>query len=199
MEFEMTGKLEHKLLYSLEEYSRIRPDFRARVLEHKKHRRLSLGDHVTLHFEDSLTMQYQVQEMLRIEKIFEAEGIQDELDAYNPLIPDGSNWKATMLIEYPDVDERKAALAQLGGIESDIWVQVGGHERVNAIADEDMERTTEAKTSAVHFLRFELQSAMVEALKSGEALTVGISHANYNLDGLQVPELVRESLIADLD
>ena len=199
MEFEMTGKLEHKLLYSLEEYSRIRPDFRARVLEHKKHRRLSLGDHVTLHFEDSLTMQYQVQVMLRIEKIFEAEGIQDELDAYNPLIPDGSNWKATMLIEYPDVDERKAALAQLGGIESDIWVQVGGHERVNAIADEDMERTTEAKTSAVHFLRFELQSAMVEALKSGEALTVGISHANYNLDGLQVPELVRESLIADLD
>ena len=199
MEFEMTGKLDRNSLYSLEEYSQIRPDFRARVLEHKKHRRLALGDHVMLHFEDSLTMQYQVQEMLRIEKIFEAEGIQDELDAYNPLIPDGSNWKATMLIEYPDVEERKAALAQLGGIENEIWVQVGGHERVRAIADEDMERTTDAKTSAVHFLRFELQPEMVTALKSGEALSVGISHANYNLDGVQVPELVRESLIADLD
>ena len=199
MEFEMTAKLDHKSLYSLEEYSRIRPDFRARVLEHKKHRRLSLGDHVMLHFEDSLTMQYQVQEMLRIEKIFEAEGIQDELDAYNPLIPDGSNWKATMLIEYPDVEERKVALAQLGGIEHDIWVQVGGHERVLAIADEDMERSTDTKTSAVHFLRFELQPEMVAALKSGESLSVGISHANYNLDGVQVPELVRESLIADLD
>lgn len=199
MEFEMTAKLDHNSLYSLEEYSRIRSDFRARVLEHKKHRRLALGDHVMLHFEDSLTMQYQVQEMLRIEKIFEAEGIQDELDAYNPLIPDGSNWKATMLIEYPDVEERKAALAQLGGIEHEIWVQVGGHERVRAVADEDMERSTDAKTSAVHFLRFELAPEMVAALKSGETLTVGISHANYNLDGVQVPELVRESLIADLD
>ncbi|NND53643.1 MAG: DUF3501 family protein [Gammaproteobacteria bacterium] len=199
MEFEMATKLDHNSLYSLEEYSKLRADFRARVLEHKKHRRLSLGDHVMLHFEDSLTMQYQIQEMLRIEKIFEAEGIQDELDAYNPLIPDGSNWKATMLIEYPDVNERKVALAQLGGIEHEVWVQVGGHERVRAIADEDMDRTTDAKTSAVHFLRFELQADMIAALKSGESLTVGISHPNYNLDGLQVPELVRESLIADLD
>ncbi len=174
-------------------------DFRARVLQHKKHRRLALGDHVTLHFEDRLTMQYQVQEMLRIEKIFEAAGIQDELDAYNPLIPDGSNWKATMLIEYSDVEERKAALAGLAGMEHSVWVQVNGFDRVHAIADEDMERSTEEKTSAVHFLRFELEPGMVEALKSGETLAVGIGHPNYNLDGITVPELVRESLIADLD
>lgn len=199
MEFEMAAKLDHKSLYSLEEYSRIRPDFRARVLQHKKHRRLALGDHIMLHFEDVLTMQYQIQEMLRIEKIFEAEGIQDELDAYNPLIPDGRNWKATMLIEYPDVEERKAALAQLGGIEHEVWVQIDGHERVKAIADEDMERSTDSKTSAVHFLRFELDAAMAEALKSGETLRVGISHPNYNLDGVAVSDLVRESLIADLD
>ena len=162
----MTGKLDHNSLYSLEEYSRIRPDFRARVLEHKKHRRLALGDHVMLHFEDSLTMQYQVQEMLRIEKIFEPEGIQDELDAYNPLIPDGSNWKATMLIEYPDVDERKAALAQLGGIENEIWVQVGGHERVRAIADEDMERTTDSQNLGGAF------SALRAAAGHGRGLEV---------------------------
>lgn len=195
----MTVKLDHNSLYSLEEYARIRPDFRARVLQHKKHRRLALGDHVTLHFEDSLTMQYQIQEMLRIEKIFEPEGIQDELDAYNPLIPDGSNWKATMLLEYSDADERRAALVALAGVEHSIWVQVNGFERVHAIADEDMERSTEEKTSAVHFLRFELEPTMIEALKSGESLTVGIGHSNYNLDGVLVPELVRESLIADLD
>lgn len=195
----MSAKLDRNSLYSLEEYARIRPDFRARVLEHKKHRRLALGDHVTLHFEDRLTMQYQIQEMLRIEKIFEAEGIQDELDAYNPLIPDGSNWKATMLIEYSDVAERKMALAGMAGIEHKVWVQVDGLDRVHAIADEDMERSTEEKTSAVHFLRFELEPAMVEALKSGESLSVGIGHPNYNLDGITVPELVRESLIADLD
>jgi hypothetical protein len=195
----MSSKLDRKSLYSLEEYSRIRSDFRARVLDHKRHRRLALGDHVTLQFEDSLTMQYQIQEMLRIEKIFEAEGIQDELDAYNPLIPDGRNWKATMLIEYSDVDERKTALAGLADVEHQIWVQVDGFDRVHAIADEDMERSTDDKTSAVHFLRFELEPAMAEALKSGESLTVGISHPNYNLDGVTVPELVRESLIADLD
>jgi len=199
MEYEMAVKLDHNSLYSLEEYSKIRPDFRARVLEHKRHRRVALGDHVMLHFEDSLTMQYQVQEMLRIEKIFEAEGIQDELDAYNPLIPDGSNWKATMLIEYSDVAERKAALAKLGGIENEIWVQIAGHDRVHAIADEDMDRTTPDKTSAVHFLRFELTPEMVAALKSGEGLTIGVSHSEYNLDGITVPDEVRESLIADLD
>ncbi len=196
---EMTQKLNHKSLYSLEEYASIRPDFRARVLDHKRHRRVALGDHVTLHFEDSLTMQYQIQEMLRIEKIFEPEGIQDELDAYNPLIPDGANWKATMLIEYSDVEERKAALAGLGGIEHEVWVQVDELPRVHAIADEDMERSTETKTSAVHFLRFELEPDMIAALKSGAGLSVGISHANYNLDGVAVSDAVRESLIADLD
>ena len=195
----MTAKLERNTLYSLEEYSQIRPDFRARVLEHKRHRRLPLGDHVTLHFEDSLTMQYQVQEMLRIERIFEAEGIQDELDAYNPLIPDGSNWKATMLIEYEDVAERREALAKLNGIEHQIWVQAAGHERVHAIADEDMDRSTDDKTSAVHFLRFELPAETVAALKAGAALRIGISHPAYNLDGVEVTDLVRESLIADLD
>lgn len=195
----MTQKLDHKSLYSLEEYSRIRPDFRARVLEHKRHRRLGLGDHMTLQFEDLLTMQYQIQEMLRIERVFEAEGIQDELDAYNPLIPDGSNWKATLLIEYPDVDERRAALARLKDVEQHIWVQVGELKRVHAIADEDMERSTDDKTSAVHFLRWELESEMVAALQDGAELRVGVSHSEYNLDGLVVPELVRESLIADLN
>lgn len=195
----MSLKLDYKSLYSLEEYSRIRSDFRARVLQHKRHRRLALGDHVMLHFEDSLTMQYQIQEMLRIEKIFEAAGIQDELDTYNPLIPDGTNWKATMLIEYSHAEERKAALAALTGVEHSVWVQVGGFDRVYAVADEDMDRSTEEKTSAVHFLRFELESSMIEALKSGESLAVGIGHPNYNLDSMTVPELVRESLISDLD
>jgi hypothetical protein len=194
----MSQKLDHKSLYSLEEYSRIRQDFRARVLQHKRHRRLALGDHMTLQFEDTLTMQYQVQEMLRIERVFEVEGIQDELDAYNPLIPDGSNWKGTLLIEYPDVDERRQALAQLKDVEQHIWVQVAQLPRVHAIADEDMERSTDAKTSAVHFLRFELEPDMVAALKGGAELHVGVSHAAYNLDGLSVPELVRESLLADL-
>jgi len=195
----MTQKLDHKSLYSLEEYSRIRPDFRSRVLEHKRHRRLALGDHMTLQFEDRLTMQYQVQEMLRIEKTFEAAGIQDELDAYNPLIPDGRNWKATLLIEYPDVEERRAALGVLKGVEQQIWAQVGELPRVHAIADEDMERSTEDKTSAVHFLRFELTAEMVAALRDGAELRVGVSHPGYTLDGLRVSELVRESLIADLD
>ena len=192
-------KLDHNSLYSLEEYSKIRPDFRARVLQHKQYRRLPLGDHVMLHFEDVLTMQYQVQEMLRIERIFETEGIQDELDTYNPLIPDGANWKATMLIEYSDAEERQTALAGLGGIEHQVWMQVDGLGRVHAIADEDMERSTDTKTSAVHFLRFELTAEMIAALKSGESLSVGIGHSNYNLDGVSVPDLVRESLIADLD
>ncbi|MDP6437492.1 MAG: DUF3501 family protein [Gammaproteobacteria bacterium] len=195
----MTAKLSPEDLFSLEEYARIRSEFRARVLAHKKHRRLALGDHLMLHFEDSLTMQYQVQEMLRIERIFEPEGIQDELDAYNPLIPDGSNWKATMLIEYTDVAERQQALGQFIGIEEQVWVQANGHARVHAIADEDMERSTDEKTSAVHFLRFELSPDMIDSLRGGETLTAGVSHANYLLDGLQVPDLVRESLLADLD
>jgi len=191
----------HKLsiddLYSLEAYAKLRPEFRARVLEHKAHRKLALGDHVTLLFEDRLTMHYQVQEMLRAERIFEEAGIVEELEAYNPLIPDGSNWKATMLIEYPDVTERQQALQHLLGIEDTVWMRVEGFEPVTAFADEDMERATAEKTSAVHFLRFELEQAMIAALKAGRSLSAGIGHAQYTIQ-VQVPDSTRESLIADL-
>ncbi len=185
-------------LYTLEAYARLRPDFRRRVVEHKQHRRLPLGEHVTLHFEDRLTIQYQIQEMLRAERIFEEQGIREELAAYNPLIPDGSNWKATMMIEYPDVEERRRALAELVGIEREVWVQVAGHEQVRAVADEDLERATEDKTSAVHFLRFELAPAMVAALKGGAGLGAGVSHPRLTVAIPEVPDTVRESLIADL-
>ena len=195
----MPGRLSSQDLYSLEEYAQIRPDFRARVLKHKQHRQVALGDHVTLQFEDSLTMQYQIQEMLRIEKIFELAGIQDELDAYNPLIPDGSNWKATMLIEYEDPTERQVALERLVGVEDEVWVQVAGGARIKAIADEDMDRSTEGKTAAVHFLRFELDAASVQGLARGAALHLGISHPAYAVDGIETSEAVRESLLADLD
>src|SRR5216110_684098 len=157
----------------LETYARERGAFRAKVMEHKKHRTVRLGGHLTLQFEDELTIRYQVQEMLRIERIFEEAGIQGELDAYNPLVPDGSNWKATMLIEYPDEAERKRMLARLRGIEDRIWVQIGSHERVGAIADEDLDRENEEKTSSVHFLRFELTAPMCQALRQGASLTVG--------------------------
>jgi len=193
----------HKLatadLYSLEEYHRHRDEFRARVMEHKRHRRMHLGGHVTLCFEDRLTMQYQVQEMLRTERIFEAEGIAEELSAYNPLIPDGTNWKATMLIEYPDPAERARELARLVGVEDRVWVQVQGQPPVTAIADEDLERSTEAKTSSVHFLRFELTPAMIAALKAGAGLAAGVDHPQYPARVDEVPEHVRESLVADLD
>jgi hypothetical protein len=185
-------------LYSLEAYARLRPEFRNRVIEHKQHRRVSLGEHVVLLFEDRLTMHYQVQEMLRAERIFEEPAIREELAAYNPLIPDGSNWKATMMIEYPDEDERHAALAVLLGIETQVWVQVSGAERVHAIADEDMERSTEAKTSSVHFLRFELSKDMVAALKARASLRAGISHTNYSCTA-EIPSATQESLLADLD
>src|SRR5919108_4897479 len=164
---------------SLETYARERSSFRAKVLEHKKNRTVHLGEHVTLQFEDELTIRYQVQEMLRIERIFEDEGIQGELDAYNPLIPDGSNWKATMLIEYLDVDERRRMLAELKGIERAVWVQVEGCERVYVIADEDLERETEEKTASVHFLRFELSREMRDALRRNAALTIGVDHPHY--------------------
>src|SRR5688572_14186233 len=164
---------------SLETYARERARFRAQVMEHKKNRTVHLGEHLTLQFEDELTIRYQVQEMLRIERIFEDEGIQGELDAYNPLVPDGSNWKATMLIEYPDVEERRRMLARLKGIERRAWVQVEGCERVYAIADEDLERETEEKTSSVHFLRFELSAAMRERLRQGAKVTVGVDHPQY--------------------
>ncbi|MEW8046642.1 MAG: DUF3501 family protein [Candidatus Thiodiazotropha sp.] len=190
--------LSHSDLYSLEEYARIRQQFRAKVIDHKKSRRLPIGPHAALYFEDELTMQYQIQEMLRIERIFEQQGIQDELDVYNPLIPDGMNWKATFMMEYHDVDERKKALAGLIGIEEAIWVQVAGFDKVRPIANEDLERSTEEKTSAVHFLRFELTRPMIDALKGGATLSVGIDHPNYGYTVDDLESSVRESLIKDL-
>jgi hypothetical protein len=186
-------------LYSLEEYSQIRPDFRARVMAHKKNRRLPIGENAMLYFEDALTMQYQIQEMLRIEKIFESEGIREELDAYNPLIPDGHNWKATFMMEYPDIEERKVALARLVGIEDKTWVCVEGFDRVYAIADEDLERDTEEKTSSVHFMRFELTGEMIAAAKGGAAISAGIDHPNYNMSVDPIPDNIRNSLVNDLD
>lgn len=185
-------------LMSLEQYARERPAFRARVLEHKRHRKLAVGPNVTWSFEDRLTMQYQVQEMLRAERIFEPEGIRDELDAYNPLIPDGRNWKATLLIEFPDVAERQRQLARLIGLEDRCWVQAQGHEKVYAIADEDLERENAEKTSSVHFLRFELAPAMISALASGAALAAGVDHENYRHSVDPVPEPVRAALLQDL-
>ena len=185
-------------LMSLEHYARERSAFRARVLEHKRDRKLAIGPNVTWSFEDRLTMQYQVQEMLRAERIFEPEGIRDELDAYNPLIPDGSNWKVTLLIEFPDAAERQRQLALLIGLEDRCWVQAHGHDRVYAIADEDLERETTEKTSSVHFLRFELTPAMVSALKSGAALAAGVDHDHYRHSVDPVPAPARAALVADL-
>ncbi len=190
--------LTHDQLYSLEQYARVRPEFRARVMAHKKRRTVQLGDHVTLLFEDALTMQYQVQEMLRLERMFEPEPIQQELDVYNPLIPDGSNWKATMMIEYSDVAERQRKLAELTGIEDRVWVQVKGFAPVCAIADEDLERATEDKTSAVHFLRFELSAPMIAALKQGAGLSAGVDHSRYSALVSPVPPAVRAELVRDL-
>jgi hypothetical protein len=185
-------------LMSLEQYSTARKEFRARVLEHKRHRLVPIGPNVTWAFEDRLTIQYQVQEMLRVERIFEAAGIQDELDAYNPLIPDGSNWKVTFLIEFPDPAERKARLAELKGIEDRCWVQVAGCERVFAIADEDLERENEEKTSSVHFLRFELTADMVAKVKSGAGIGIGIDHPNYKHEVSPLSATHRDSLARDL-
>ena len=184
-------------LLSLEAYARERNAFRARVMEHKKARTVRLGENLTLQFEDELTIRYQVQEMLRIERIFEEAGIQGELDAYNPLIPDGGNWKATMLIEYPDPEQRRAMLAQLKGIEERVWVQVQGAGRVHAIADEDLERENEEKTSSVHFLRFELAPPMREALRRGAELSIGVDHPAYRASTRLAPES-RAALAADL-
>jgi hypothetical protein len=189
--------LTHADLFSLEQYARTRPEFRARVMAHKKNRHVALGPNATLYFEDRLTMQYQVQEMLRLERMFEPELIQDELDVYNPLIPDGSNWKATFMIEYSDEEERKVQLAKLIGIEKAVWVQVADFARVTPIANEDMDRETEEKTSSVHFLRFELTAPMIAALKNGAALTMGIDHLAYHAS-VTPAAAVRASLIADL-
>lgn len=192
-------KLSRDMLYPLEQYARLRHEFRAKVMEHKTHRRVPVGPHATLYFEDQLTMHYQVQEMLRAERIFEAEGILEEIEAYNPLVPDGANWKATFMIQYDDEGERRAALARLIGVEDRVWVKVDGHEHVWAIADEDLERETEQKTSSVHFLRFELTPAMVAAAKAGAAIGVGIEHPAYCHQVDPVPDDVRASLVQDLD
>lgn len=191
--------IERSSLLSLEAYARERPGFRAKVIEHKKQRTVALGEHVTLLFEDELLVRYQIQEMLRIERTFEDQGIQDELDTYNPLIPDGRNFKATMMIEYADAAERAQALARLKGIEDRVWIRIEGCARVYAIADEDLERENAEKTSAVHFLRFELNDEMAKALKYGVALSLGVDHPNYQADIGVVAAGVRASLVRDLD
>jgi hypothetical protein len=189
--------IERDSLLSLEAYAKQRNAFRAQVMEHKKRRTVHLGGHLTLLFEDELTVRYQVQEMLRIERIFEEEGIRHELDAYNPLVPDGGNWKATMLLEYPDEAERRRMLGALKGIERRVWVQVAGAGRVYAIADEDLERENDEKTSSVHFLRFELEGPMRERLRQGSAVTVGVDHPHYAAAVELAPEQ-RAALASDL-
>lgn len=192
-------KLTRNDLFPLERYAQERNEFRSRVLAHKRNRRVALGANAALYFEDRLTIQYQVQEMLRTERIFEAEGIEEELGAYNPLIPDGSNWKATFMLEYGDEQERHAALAQLIGVEDKVWMQVDGFARVYALADEDMERSNADKTSAVHFMRFELTAEMAAATKAGAALGAGIDHAQYQCSVTPLPEPVRAALSSDID
>jgi hypothetical protein len=191
-------KLKPSDLFSLEQYSRERPAIRAKVLEHKRARQVGVGPNVMWLFEDRITIQYQVQEMLRAERIFEQEGIEDELSAYNPLIPDGNNWKVTLLIEFPDESERRAQLARLKGIEDRCWVQVAGQPRVFAIADEDLERENEEKTSSVHFLRFELTPPMIAAMKSGATLSLGVDHEQYRHEINPVSAAVQASLKGDL-
>ena len=191
------NKLQAGDLMTLEAYAKARPEMRQRVIAHKKDRTVALGEHITLLFEDDVTVRYQVQEMLRVERIFEEDGIRDELDAYNPLIPDGSNWKATLLIEYPDVEERRVMLARLKGVEDRVWVQVEAHERVSAIADEDLERENDEKTSSVHFLRFELTPLMKTALAGGARLAMGVDHGDYSV-GIEVPPESRTALLRDL-
>ena len=185
-------------LMSLEEYARVRSEFRRRVMEHKKDRTLHLGEHVTLVFEDELTIRYQIQEMLRIERTFEEAGIREELEVYNPLVPDGSNWKATMLIEFPDEQERRLWLARMVGIEARVWLRVDGFDAVFPIADEDLDRDNDEKTSSVHFLRFELSADMIEALKAGAALGAGVDHPAYSAAVEPVPAAIRQSLCGDL-
>jgi len=195
----MSKKLSREDLMSLERYAAERNGFRARVMAHKKDRKVHLGPNATLYFEDTLTMQYQVQEMLRAERIFEAAGIQEELDAYNPLIPDGDNWKATFMLEYDDVEERKAALERLIGVEDRVWMRVDDHDPVYAIADEDLERETEEKTSSVHFLRFQLTPEMVADARAGAPIAAGIDFEGFSHLQDPLPEATRASLVADLD
>ena len=186
-------------LWSLEEYAQRREAFRVEILEHKKARRILLGDHILLMFEDETTVKYQIQEMLRIEKVFEAAGIQDELDAYNPLIPDGDNWKCSLLIQYEEVDERRERLSALVGIEDKIWLQVGAESRIYPIADEDMDRSREEKTSSVHFLRYQLNPDQVTELRDGASIIAGVEHDAYPVDDVVVGEDVRLALLGDLN
>ncbi len=192
-------KLTRQDLYSLEDYAANRADMRARVMAHKKNRKVHLGPSATLYFEDRHTILYQIQEMLRVERIFEAEGIEEELQAYNPLIPDGCNWKATFMLEEPDVEKRRELLAGLVGIEARVWVRVDGHDPVYAVADEDLDRNTAEKTSAVHFMRFELSAPMIADLKQGASLAMGVDHANYRHQLEPVADPIRMALVADLD
>jgi hypothetical protein len=191
-------KLTPQDLYSLEKYSEVRAEFRTKVMEHKKSRQAQIGPHARLYFEDKLTIQYQVQEMLRAERIFERTGIEEELQVYNPLVPDGGNWKATFMLEYDDIEERRAALAKMIGIEDRVWVKVQGYSPVFAVADEDLERATETKTSSVHFLRFELSPEMVRAVKQGADIGVGIDHPAYRHQVSAIPETTRSALAQDL-
>ena len=191
-------KLTRADLYSLEEYAAARADFRARVMIHKQSRRLAIGPNAILHFEDRLTIQYQVQEMLRIEKIFEAAAIEEELAAYNPLLPDGRNWKATFMLEYDDPQERKARLARLVGVEAAVWLRVGGGKPMEPICNEDLPRATATKTAAVHFMRFELSEEDAAALRQGAALSAGVSHPEYHHSVAPVPALIRQSLARDI-
>lgn len=193
------NKLTPSDLFPLEQYARMRNEFRQKVMAHKKDRQVQIGPNAALYFEDRLTMQYQVQEMLRIERIFEPEGIAEELEAYNPLIPDGSNWKATFMIEYPDIEERRVALTRLKGIEDRVWVHIAGHERVFAVADEDLERADDTKTASVHFLRFELTSAMARAVREGAAVAIGIDHPAYRHAVDPIASSTRDSLAGDLN
>lgn len=195
----MMQKLKRSDLWSLEQYAELRPKFREQVLAHKRARQVGLGLHARVYFEDRLTVQYQIQEMLRIERIFEPEAIQDELDAYNPLVPDGANFKATFMIEYEDPRERQAALERLSGIEDRVWLQIAGNERIYAIADEDIERERDGKTSAVHFLRYEIPPAASAALRAGAGITMGIDHPNCMIEPVAVPHQVVASLCNDLD
>jgi len=191
-------KLKKSDLYSLENYAVIRDEFRAEVMKHKKLRNIQLGENLRLLFEDRMTMQYQIQEMLRIEKIFEAEGIDEELDAYNPLIPDGQNLKAVMMIEFSDVEERKDALAKLIGVERETWLQVEGFDKVYPVSNEDLDRETDEKTSSVHFMRFEFSSEMIAALKDGAVMKAGVDHPEYQYQAT-LEDPVRQSLVADFD
>jgi len=192
-------KLARTDLWSLEEYAEKRLQYRQLVMEHKKNRQTSLGEHARLLFEDEITIRYQIQEMLRIEKIFEVQEIQQELDAYNPLIPDGTNWKATFMLEFPDEEDRKTQLANLKGIENSVWVQASGFDKVYAIADEDLERENQEKTSSVHFLRFELSPEMLKSVRGGTDITVGIDHKHLPIEGIHLAEEIRNSLTNDLD